>query len=46
MLKFITYYITITSYYTVKDTLKKVIEGQKMLKQKRLQKCQQLMKYN
>ena len=34
MLKFITYYITLTSYYVVKDTLKKVIAGHKMLKQK------------
>ena len=34
MLEFIRYYITLTSYYIVKDTFKKVIAGQKMLKQK------------
>ena len=38
MLEFIRYYITLTSYYIVKDTLKKVIAGQKMLKQKKVSK--------
>ena len=38
MLEFIACYIIINSYYIVKDTLKKVIAGQKMLKQKKVSK--------
>ena len=35
MLEFITYYITITSYYFVKDTVKKIIAGQKNVETKK-----------
>ena len=38
MLEFITCYIIINSYYIVKNTLKKVIAGQKMLKQIKVSK--------